>query len=750
MKRSNPYKAVIPIVSGIAYVPNPRQLEGGPVEVTVRSERIGSQGRDLAPGVRLISQISRTEKEVWVTHGEQRLFVYVEDDQGRGSYFYQSFAGTGGKQQGFWFPSGGVMADQRGRGAWVIKGNPKTDPGAGRVPLLELVEKANVILPHSDADTNIFVKRLTGVGLDEDFDYKDEYEVKPTIRITEPGNANELQKKWGSWSYQFWAHNALDKTFGKRTFNLPKSNPTDLAGRHIPERYLAGLPKKLQEQRVRELTYSRDAYRRGDYSELPTDEVARKMGLVKESAYTTVAKRRGIEYTGGFGNMAMRVLRFYGGRNASREEIERLSGALSASFKKGLAAWKSGGHRPGATAQNWAVARVNSLVVGGKTAWTADKKQFASMDEAIRGAITSKLSDVVDALRKQGRQNDVQFLSERTMAKRNPITHPAEQKAVWSVFYANRQGMDVQKKLRSTANQAVKELKLDAGLAEDLVQDAMAAAVKRVITAPEVNSADFVLSSPDLWLGYMYSLGAHHIRLKAYELAEATKAPKQAHRNLATLKGLRAEHKKLYGRAPTYAELARSTSMTPEQIRRLESAGRPPVLLDIAVVPEEQVQRVLDREAAPDPLQTIILFEDEEFRRKTLYGALKYLTPLEITLVEMIRGDEVPDWRSLGLTSEKARAIRQNIMRRVKTVMETSVQTEIADQKVKMLAEDLKSALAVGTPAENVRSLKIELNEAKEELSGFQNLLEDIAKDREVRRQIQEQREKVLVRRNRR
>ena len=37
MKRSNPYKAVIPIVSGIAYVPNPRMVPDGPIEVTVRS-----------------------------------------------------------------------------------------------------------------------------------------------------------------------------------------------------------------------------------------------------------------------------------------------------------------------------------------------------------------------------------------------------------------------------------------------------------------------------------------------------------------------------------------------------------------------------------------------------------------------------------------------------------------------------------------------------------------------------------------
>ena len=188
------------------------------------------------------------------------------------------------------------------------------------------------------------------------------------------------------------------------------SNPYDLEGRFIPERYLAGLPPALQQQRIRELTESRDAYRRGDFSELPTDRAARKMGLVKESAYTTVAKKRGIEWRGDADDMASRVLRYYGARVTS-SEVQQLAQALGASFKKGLAAWKSGGHRPGATSQNWAVARVNSLVVGGKTAWTADRKQFAALPEATQQAVVAKIGDVLKALKKQKRQKDVEFLS---------------------------------------------------------------------------------------------------------------------------------------------------------------------------------------------------------------------------------------------------------------------------------------------------------------------------------------------------
>lgn len=195
-----------------------------------------------------------------------------------------------------------------------------------------------------------------------------------------------------------------------RKLTHAKANPVDLAGRHIPERYLAGLPPALQKQRIRELTESRDAYKMGDYSELPTDRAARKMGLVKQSAYTTVAKKRGIEYRGDFDDMATRVLNHYTGSSPARARAE-LAQALSSSFRKGLAAWKSGGHRPGATAQNWAVARVNSLVVGGKTAWTADKKQFSALPDAARGKIGAHLPEVMAALRGQGRQKDVEFLT---------------------------------------------------------------------------------------------------------------------------------------------------------------------------------------------------------------------------------------------------------------------------------------------------------------------------------------------------
>lgn len=44
---------------------------------------------------------------------------------------------------------------------------------------------------------------------------------------------------------------------------------------------------------------------------------------------------------------------------------------LKESYNRGMAAWRTG-HRPGATQQQWAYARVSSLLLKGKTAKTAD------------------------------------------------------------------------------------------------------------------------------------------------------------------------------------------------------------------------------------------------------------------------------------------------------------------------------------------------------------------------------------------
>ena len=151
-------------------------------------------------------------------------------------------------------------------------------------------------------------------------------------------------------------------------------NVRDSKGRLIPQKYLAGLSPAERKQRIKELGESRDEYGTGDYSELPTDRIARKKGLVKLSAYRQVAQQRGfdISQVDDLEDMARTALEYYGVKPTD-SQVSDLTQGLQKVYNKGLAAWKSGGHRPGAT----------------------------------RAYIVKKLSSVYKALSSQGRDKDV-------------------------------------------------------------------------------------------------------------------------------------------------------------------------------------------------------------------------------------------------------------------------------------------------------------------------------------------------------
>lgn len=178
----------------------------------------------------------------------------------------------------------------------------------------------------------------------------------------------------------------VDPFMGHRVTELPtlRSNPADLEGRHIPEKYLAGLPPKLRAARIRELSASRSG--RTGYEPLPTDLAAQRMGLVKRSKYSTAADARGIEHRGDYEDTARRALRYYG-VPTTQQNVRTVARELEKVFKKGLAAWRTGGHRPGASQSGWAYARVASVLVGGKAAYTADKKNVAKFPAKMRQGI---------------------------------------------------------------------------------------------------------------------------------------------------------------------------------------------------------------------------------------------------------------------------------------------------------------------------------------------------------------------------
>jgi len=52
-------------------------------------------------------------------------------------------------------------------------------------------------------------------------------------------------------------------------------------------------------------------------------------------------------------------------------------GILKKVYDRGMAAYKTG-HRPGTTAQQWAMARVNSFITKGKGTWGGADKDLAS------------------------------------------------------------------------------------------------------------------------------------------------------------------------------------------------------------------------------------------------------------------------------------------------------------------------------------------------------------------------------------
>jgi hypothetical protein len=78
----------------------------------------------------------------------------------------------------------------------------------------------------------------------------------------------------------------------------------------------------------------------------------------------------------------------YGKENLEEEKIEGLVkkaeksgisyGILKQVYNRGMAAWKTG-HRPGTTPQQWAFARVNSFITGGKTRKTTDADLWAKV-----------------------------------------------------------------------------------------------------------------------------------------------------------------------------------------------------------------------------------------------------------------------------------------------------------------------------------------------------------------------------------
>ena len=114
--------------------------------------------------------------------------------------------------------------------------------------------------------------------------------------------------------------------------------------RSWPERYFTGLSAKMRLAREKELLKRR----RVPYSKLRLG-ASNKGGTRKKSKWTE------------------QFHKVYPGLKFNKEAIARRTGisrsTLNTVYNRGLKAWKTGGSRPGATASQWAVARVYKYVL---------------------------------------------------------------------------------------------------------------------------------------------------------------------------------------------------------------------------------------------------------------------------------------------------------------------------------------------------------------------------------------------------
>jgi hypothetical protein len=120
----------------------------------------------------------------------------------------------------------------------------------------------------------------------------------------------------------------------------------------IPPQYLAGFHGQARRRRAGEILHEREA---STYQPLPSDAGVR-----------TRRSRWSVEFE-----------RLFGQRPHTVADVSRLTGVpkriLTQVYDRGLAAWSTGGHRPGASQHGWAMARVQSFVLLGPTTEGPDR-----------------------------------------------------------------------------------------------------------------------------------------------------------------------------------------------------------------------------------------------------------------------------------------------------------------------------------------------------------------------------------------
>lgn len=160
--------------------------------------------QSLGNGVSITTQKSADGQVVPVTIHDGREMIHVVKD-GKGIWFYRSFTGGGGKDQGRWYPCGGLAKDKYGM-TWIIKGLPHTDKGFGRKGLQELEDYVNEKMPHSDAEVDAWIHSKMKVASLHDVPDK-----APSLQVDSLTDATMTQILL-AWKAQY-----LNRVWGERT-----------------------------------------------------------------------------------------------------------------------------------------------------------------------------------------------------------------------------------------------------------------------------------------------------------------------------------------------------------------------------------------------------------------------------------------------------------------------------------------------------------------------------------------------------
>ena len=151
---------------------------------------------------------------------------------------------------------------------------------------------------------------------------------------------------------------------------VPKDKDTDQ-----PKKYVAGLSdkdKKAHDRHLEKGSKKSDSDKSA-YKQSPADKKAK----TKPSVHTKKYKQM-------FGESDVELNEVIKGLKKKAEKSGMPYSILKQVYNRGMAAWK-GGHRPGATQQQWAFARVNSFVTKSSGTWGKADKDLAAKVRASKG-----------------------------------------------------------------------------------------------------------------------------------------------------------------------------------------------------------------------------------------------------------------------------------------------------------------------------------------------------------------------------